>query len=120
MTYNILNYSNLDDQLGNTPWNPSYDLTMTSWYDAADTDTIIHIANKTTDLYDKSSFGYHLDQNNDVRRPVTNTMTLNDLNILDFNEGNLKGTNSGDPQMLGDVTWVWVVKPQENGLGIVQ
>ena len=54
------------------------------WYDASDSSTISHTANKVTQWDDKSGNDYHATQTTDANRPVTGSATQNGLNGVAF------------------------------------
>lgn len=73
-------------------WDPSV-LTTSYWWDASDAGTIVESANDVASWTDKNQ-GEALSQANGVNQPVTNTQTINGLNVIDF---------LGDDYLLGPV-----------------
>lgn len=63
-------------------WDPSV-LATSYWWDASDTGTIVESANDLASWTDKNQ-GEVLSQANGVNQPVTNTQTINGLNVIDF------------------------------------
>src|SRR5439155_19226332 len=55
-----------------------------AWYDASDTSTITASSNAVSQWNDKSGNGYHLTQGTGSRQPLTNTDTINGLNVIKF------------------------------------
>lgn len=66
-------------------WTP-YLTTTKAWYDASDTSSsnITHSNGKVSGWKDKSGNGNNLTQGSSAEQPVTNTRTINGLNVLDF------------------------------------
>ena len=54
-----------------------------AWYDASDTSSITHSSNAVSQWSDKTSNGYHLTASG-TRQPATNTVSINSLNVIDF------------------------------------
>jgi hypothetical protein len=55
---------------------------LQAWYDASDTATISHTSNNVTGWADKSGNGRDLTSPSSGNEPITNTTTLNGLNVL--------------------------------------
>lgn len=56
-----------------------------AWFDTSDTASISQVANAVSQINDKSGNARHLTQATGANQPVTNTRTINSLNVLDFN-----------------------------------
>ncbi len=59
-----------------------------AWHDASDTSTITHVSNSVSQWNDKSGNARHATQGTALNQPITNTRTINGLNVIDFD-----GTN---------------------------
>jgi hypothetical protein len=57
---------------------------LTGWYDAADTATITHSSNDVSQWDDKSGNDRHVLQPTGSEQPLTNTNTVNGLNVINF------------------------------------
>jgi hypothetical protein len=66
----------------NGAWTPS-ELSTAYWWDASDTGTIVESANAVASWTDKNQSAV-LSQGNATNQPVTNTETINGLNVLDL------------------------------------
>lgn len=95
-------------------WTPS-ELTTTAWYDADDADTII--VQYVSQWNDKSGNGNHVTQATATRQPLSSTRTLNGLNVLDFDGGDLLMNTSFTKSSL-NVSYVQVFKSDLTGSGI--
>jgi hypothetical protein len=60
------------------------DLSPTLWLDAADTSTITDSGGSVSAWADKSFNGHDLGQLSSTEQPITNSRTLNGLNVIDF------------------------------------
>ena len=60
------------------------DLSPTLWLDAADTSTITDSGGSVSAWADKSFNGHNLGQLSSTEQPITNSRTLNGLNVIDF------------------------------------
>jgi hypothetical protein len=69
-------------------WSPAL-ISTTAWYDTSDASTIIESSGLVSQLDDKSGTLNHLIQGNGANQPVTNSRSLNTLNVLDFNGSKL-------------------------------
>jgi hypothetical protein len=65
---------------GGAPWTPA-DITTAAWYDA--TTGVSDTAGAVDTWNDQSGNGHHLTQTS-TNRPTTNSVTLNGLNVIDF------------------------------------
>lgn len=54
------------------------------WLDASDTSSITHTSNSVSQWNDKSGNARHATQGTAVNQPVTNTRTVNSLNVIDY------------------------------------
>lgn len=75
-------------------WSPAQ-LPLTSWYDAADTSTITSSGSpaKVSQWSDKSGNSIHLTQSNESLRPLTNSETINGLNVISCDNHELGYSN---------------------------
>jgi hypothetical protein len=104
------------------PWTPEK-ITTEAWYDATDSDTITESGGEVTLWADKSGNGYDMFPDSlgvmpATDSPITNSRTLNNLNVLAFDGAatGLKSAtgpiNDGDAMMLAVVDWDgWVPPP---------
>jgi hypothetical protein len=68
-------------------WTPEY-IDTELWLDASDTDTITEAAGAVSQWNDKSGNDCHAVQASSISQPITNSRTLNGLNVLDFDGSN--------------------------------
>lgn len=61
----------------------------TLWLDASDTATITQVSGSVSQWNDKSTNAYHATQGSGAAQPLTNTNTMNGLNVINFNSKNL-------------------------------
>lgn len=80
------------------------------WLDASDTSTITHTSNSVSQWDDKSGTSKNFTQGTGSQQPITNTRTINGLNVLDFDgsNDNLIGPSSMYPLMTSSFTQFWV------------
>ena len=64
-------------------WSP-FELSATTWYDAADLSTITESSGSVSQWNDLSGNGNHTIQATGANQPVTNNRTQNSLNLIDF------------------------------------
>jgi hypothetical protein len=86
------------------------DLSPTLWLDASDTSTINHVTGSVTSLGDKSGNGYDLDQSTSTNQPVTNSATINGLNVIDFGSNDFLQTAAFTSAITQPITHFVVVK----------
>lgn len=66
-----------------SPFTPARIPDLTSWLDAADTDTITQSGGLVSQIDDKSGNGNHAVQSTTAQQPTTGATTVNGLNVLD-------------------------------------
>lgn len=90
---------------------------LAAWYDSADASTITASPGLVSQWNDKSGNGKHLTQGTSTKRPTTGTRTLNGLNVLDFDGGDVLLNTSFAHSSL-NVSYVQVFKSDTTGSGI--
>lgn len=86
-----------------------------AWYDASDTSAITESSNQVSQWNDTTGNGWHLTQGNSSAQPLTNTVTINGLNTILFdNDASSDGDQmviSGNPTTgSDDLSLFFVVK----------
>ena len=71
-----------------TPWTPASSPATKAWYDASDADSITASGSAVSQWDDKSGNGHHL-SGSGGREPVTGSRTMNGLNAVDFQSGDM-------------------------------
>jgi hypothetical protein len=107
MSFNIVKFTNIDDQIedGGLPWTPS-DIITSAWYDASDLSTITEtdIDNKISQWDDKSGNDHHVIQEVSSDQPKIGTRKFGRLNTIEFDGDDSLGTNdlvvSGNPDLM--------------------
>ena len=75
-------------------WTPD-EIATAAWFDAADTATITESGGAVSQWDDKSGNANHVTQATGANQPVTNAMTINGMNVLDWGSlSNTKGLSS--------------------------
>lgn len=69
-------------------WTPEHIETV-AWYDASDASTVLTTGSAVTNLLDKSGNGHNLTQTTATARPATGSNTVNGLNVLTADGGDL-------------------------------
>lgn len=68
-------------------FSPTYFPGLVGWWDASDTSTITESGGAVSQLDDKSGNGFHVVQATAAAQPTTGSVSLNGLNVLDFDGG---------------------------------
>jgi len=71
--------------VGMGDWTPA-EITVETWWDASDTDTITDSGGAVSQWNDKSGNNNHLTQGTASAQPVTGTRTINGLNVIDWDD----------------------------------
>lgn len=70
-------------------WTPLSVAGLVYWYDFSDTATITHASNAVSAVTDKSGNSRTISQGTAGKKPTTNTVTRNGLNVLSFDGGDV-------------------------------
>jgi cysteine-rich repeat protein len=99
-----------------TLWTPE-DMTTTAWYDAADASTLWADTGGSTPATttvarwdDKSGNDYEMIQTNGAFRPLTNAVTLNGKNVLNFTGDGFSGNDGALPKINGSNSFYFVTR----------
>jgi hypothetical protein len=97
-------------------WTPENLPGLSAWYDAADATTITASGGAVSQWNDKSGNGKHLTQATSTRRPATGTRTVNGLNVLDFDGGDVL-LNASFAHSSLNVSYLQVFQSDRTGSG---
>jgi hypothetical protein len=91
----------------------------TAWWDASNSASITHVGGSVSQWDDLSGNGYHLTQGTGVYQPVTNSSTLNGLNVLEFVNANMGNTPASNWTFLhnGTTTLLMMVAKENVSAG---
>jgi hypothetical protein len=84
------------------------DLSPALWLDASDVLTINHVNGLVSQWDDKSGNGNNLEQLSSANQPTTDTRTVNDLNVIDF-DGSSDFMDVSYPASIDQPFTIWVV-----------
>ena len=82
------------------------------WLDASDSSTITESSGAVSQWDDKSGSGNHVTQATSDNQPTTNSLTLNGLNVIDFDGVDDRLINSGFTTSLGNTFTIFTVLAQ--------
>jgi len=92
-------------------WDPSQLSGVEAWYDASDSNTITESSNQVSQWNDKTGNGFDLTQGTSSFQPLTNTVTVNGLNTIVFDNADDSMTISANPTTgSDDLSLFFVVK----------
>lgn len=80
------------------------------WLDASDASTITHSGGAVSQINDKSGNSRHFTQGTSSDQPRINTMTMNGLNVLDFQSDRLGLGSSGIGRNVGAITLYFLAR----------
>lgn len=82
-------------QTARTPWSPPDVDSLKLWYDATDDSTITESSGAVSAWADKSGNSHDLTQGVGSRQPTTGSRTINSLNVIDFDGGDVMANTYG-------------------------
>lgn len=80
---------------GGGAFSPTDVRNLVGWWDASDAATITAVGGAVSQWNDKSGSNYHVTQSTAGNKPTTGTRTINGLNTLDFDGGDVLHKTSG-------------------------